>query len=50
MAALTVAPAVSGSLSKLQTAHVLHCLRSCCLWGCRVPEKRVNNNSTNTID
>jgi len=40
MAGLTLAAEGSGSLSKLQTVHRLHCLRSCYHWGCRIPENK----------
>jgi len=40
MEGLTLAPEGSGSLSKLQTVHGLHHLRSCYCWGCRIPENK----------
>jgi len=43
MAGLTLAPEGSGSLSKLQTVHGLHCLRSCYPRGCRIPENKTWN-------
>jgi len=49
MAGPTLAPEGSGSLSKLQTVHGLHRLRSCYDWGCRIPENKRWNRLNKSI-
>jgi len=49
MVGLTPVYEGSGSLSKLQTVHGLHRLRSCYPWGCRIPENKTWNRLNKSL-